>query len=195
MERRVVRIAADKVSSLLGEVWNDYVPLEMAVTGFESIPEMLRIANREDPVLVANLAVSARDMSSSLVLCLPFNALESFFTGTTARRPEEPQGTPAERRRDRDWIESTVRDTRIAVSARLPEFRASMGDLASLRPGDLLYTGLEPTTELELYVAGQRRFVAAPGRVGRNLATRVVDRVRPDPEHLIHDQREVPPAN
>lgn len=185
IERRVVRIAADKTAALLTDVWNDYVPLDLEVTGFESIPEMLRVANREDPVLVATLLVSTGDMSSMLALCLPFTTVEKFFTGSTGRRPEEPQGTPEERQLDRNTIEGTLRDSRLPVAARLPEFSVPMGALASLQPGQLLNTGLTVDTELDLYVAGQRRFVGAPGRVGQSLGVRVLDRVRPEPEDLI----------
>jgi flagellar motor switch protein FliM len=194
LERMVVQIAAERVAGMLTDVWKDYVKLNLQVSGFESIPEMLRVANREDPVLVANLLVSARDMSSLLVLCLPFSTVEKFFTGTTARRPEEPQGSPDERRADRQRIETTVRDSQIAVSARLPSFTVPMHELATLQPGGLLHTGLEPDSELELYVVGQKRFRGAAGRVGRNLAVRVVDRVRPDPEFLIAAGRDTPPA-
>ena len=65
-------------------------------------------------------------------------------------------------------------------------------ELAALQPGDIVSTGLPPTTELELYVAGQRRFFGVPGRVGQSLAVRVLDHVTPDPEDLIDAGREVP---
>ena len=185
IERQVVRIAAEKTASLLSDVWHDYVPLDLEVTGFESIPEMLRVANREDPVLVARLQVSTGEISSMVALCLPFQTVEKFFTGTSSRRPEEPQGTPEERMFDRHTIEGTLRDSRLPVAARLPEFRVPMGLLADLKPGQLLNTGLTVDTELDLLVAGQRRFVGAPGRVGQSLGVRVLDRVRPDPEDLI----------
>ena len=189
LEQKVVEIVATRVAGLLGEAWKDYVTLGLEVRTFESIPEMLRIANREDPVLVANVVVSAGEMSSLMVLCLPFNTVEKFFTGTSGRRPEEPQGTPEERILDRELIETTVRDTRVVVGARLPEFRASMRDLAALEPGAILPTGLRPDSDLELYAVGQRRFTGSPGRVGQNLAVRVHERTRPDPEFLIEGER------
>lgn len=195
IERRVVQIAAEKVSGLLAEAWKDYVELDLTVSAFETIPEMLRVANEEDPVLVANVMVTDGDMSSLLMLALPFSTVEKFFTGGSQRRTEEPQGSPEERMVDRELIESTVRDTRIALGARLPEFRVPISVLAGLEPGALLSTGLAPDTELELYAVGQRRFIGAPGRVGRNLAVRIVDRVRPDPEFLIDAGRDTSPVN
>jgi len=192
IERLVVRIVAERVAMQTSEVWRDYVKLDLAVSGFESIPEMLQVANREDPVLVANLGVTMGDMSSLLLLCLPFSSLEKFFTGTSARRPEQSGGDAEERERNRGTIETTVRDARIPVGARLPTFQMTLHELMALKPGGILSTGLPPTTELELYVAGQRRFTGVPGRVGQNLAVRVLDHVKPDPEDLIDAGREVP---
>ena len=174
------------------DVWRDYVTLDLVVSGFESIPEMLQVANREDAVLVANLEVTMGDMSSLLLLCLPFSSLEKFFTGSAARRPEQTGGNAEERERNRGTIETTVRDAHIPVGARLPSFQMTLHELMALEPGRILPTGLPPTTELELYVAGQRRFMGVPGRVGRSLAVRVLDHVKPDPDDLIDAGREVP---
>ena len=45
--------------TLLAEAWQDHVPLDLEVTGFESIPEIMLGANRDDPVLVATVQVTA----------------------------------------------------------------------------------------------------------------------------------------
>ncbi len=191
LERRVVRIVAERVAQQLSDVWRDYVRLDLAVAGFESIPEMLQVANREDPVLVANLGVTMGEMSSLILLCLPFATLEKFFTGQSARKPEPPQGSPEEREADRRLLERTVRDARVPVQARLPEVRVPLRELAALEPGSILDTGLGTDTQLDLYVAGQRRFVGSAGRSGRHLAVRIEHAVKPDPEDLIDAGRQV----
>ena len=85
IERLVVRIVAERVAHLLSDVWKDHVQLDLEVDGFESIPEMLQVANREDPVLVANIGVTMESGDSLLLLCLPFATLETFFTGKQNR--------------------------------------------------------------------------------------------------------------
>lgn len=90
LERTMVWIAAERITNLLSEIWRDHVKLDLELSRFESIPDMLQIANREDPVLVANIEVSADGMRSPLLVCLPFGVLEKFFTtsgcsGSTGR--------------------------------------------------------------------------------------------------------------
>lgn len=190
LERMVVRIAADRIALQLSEVWKDHVRLDLDVTGFESIPEMLQIANREDPVLVANIGVSIGDVSSLLLLCLPFASLEKFFTGGSNRRQQQAQGSSEERRQDRETLEGSLYGSRVTLGARLPEFRATMRELAELRPGSVLHTGLDPRAPLEVFVAGQRRFTASAGRVGQNMAVRIGDAVDPEPTQIIEPGRE-----
>jgi flagellar motor switch protein FliM len=181
IERMAVRVAADRVLTVLQEVWHDYIEMECSLVGFESIPEILRIANREDPVLVANIEVTTAETRSLLLVCLPFTVLERFFAGGTERRAAM-LGTPAEQEHNRVSADTSVRSTRVFVSARLPEFRISMRELLGLASGSVLATGVPRNAELDLNVGGQRRFGASPGRVGSSMAVKVLDELTPAPD-------------
>jgi flagellar motor switch protein FliM len=191
IERMVVRIVADRLTQQMSDAWRDYVPLDLSVNGFESIPEMLSVMNREDPVLVANMEVQVENISSICLICLPFGILERFFSGDSGRREVAVQGTPEERSTDRSHIEISVREARLNVSARLPTFNVPIKELVDLREGQVLHTGLAPDTALELLVSDQRRFVGSVGRIGQQLALRVEEPAEPEPEMSIHPSREM----
>ena len=63
----IVRTVAERISSGVREIWEDYIPLDLAVAGFESVPEILRATSGDAPVLVASIEVKAagRDGLSS----------------------------------------------------------------------------------------------------------------------------------
>ncbi len=189
-ERLIVRIVAERVAIQLSDAWRDYVKMDLEISGFESIPEMLQVANREDPVLVANIAVSLGEATSSLLLCLPFAMLEKFFTTTTNRKVQGAQGSGEERNLERRSIERVVRNAHISVEARFPDFRVPLGILASLEPGSVLNTPLGPDSELEVFVSGQKRFTGVAGKVGKKLAVRVLNTTSPEPEDVIRPGRE-----
>lgn len=170
IERMVVRLAADRVVAGVDEIWRDHVQLDLAITGFETIPEMIQVAAREDPVLVANIRVQAAGVDSVILLGLPFAALETFFTGGSERRSASIRGTTTERRQERQALEGYVRGANVLVQARLPAFTVPVHVLGRLQPGMILHSGLSPESHLEVLVAGQPRFIGASGRVGRALA-------------------------
>jgi flagellar motor switch protein FliM len=181
LERLAVRIVAERVTSLLGEIWQDYVELDLGLSGFESFPEILQAVNREDPVLVANVEVVAGQTSSLLLLCLPFAVLDKFFATADQKKVNLPPGSEKERGVSREVTESSLRATRVPISARLPEFRMSMRDLANLQVGGVLSTGIPSDTTLLVRVGEQERFTATAGRVGRRLAVRVLDTITSAP--------------
>lgn len=177
IERMAVRQVADRVSSLVAEIWQDHVDLDLNVNGFESFPEIMQAVSRDDPVLVANIEVAAAGTSSLVLICLPFSVLDKFFATSEQKRVNNTPTSDADRERYREMTESSLRATRVPVAARLPEFRMSMRDLSQIAVGSVLSTGVARDATLHVLVGGQERFRAAAGKVGRKLAVRVLDSV------------------
>jgi len=77
--------------------------------------------------------------------------------------------------------EGALRQTRIEVSARLPDFHLSMRDIAGLTAGSMLSTGIPIDSKVNLLVGSQPRFKTTAGRVGRKLAVRVLEPLSAEP--------------
>ena len=179
IERMAVRVVAERAVALLSEVWQDHVQMEMELTGFESVPEILQAEGRDDPMLVARVEVNIGGTESTLSLCLPLTVLEKFFSGGVQRRMENTSGSERERQQNRELAELSLRITSVPVSARLPDFPLTMRELAALKEGSIIHTGIGTDTELQVLISGQVRFRGAPGRVGRRLAVRVLNPTDP----------------
>ena len=175
IERLAVRGVVDRIATVLAEIWQDHVALELEVTSFESFPDMVQMANREEPVLVANIEVSVENQRSLLLLCLPFCALEDFFNSADKNRVGEMTGTEQERALSRELAEHSLRATHVDVSARLPAVEIPMRQLVGLPVGSILATGHPMDTVLDVLVSGRPRFHATVGRVGQKLAVRLLD--------------------
>lgn len=175
LEVSAVRVFADRVAQVVSEAWQELISLELDIAGFESSPEILQAGNREDPVLVSNVEVVFNGSSSNVTICLPFVALEDYFASSETRRVSTVTRSEAEVAIQRRHAEAALRQTRVPVAARLPQFRLTMRDLARLAPGHVINTGVARDTLLPLLVNGQPRFVAAVGRTGSKLAARLVD--------------------
>jgi flagellar motor switch protein FliM len=175
IERMVVRTVADRLTSGVMEIWEDYIQLDLGVAGFESVPEILRATSGAAPVLVGTILVSANGRESVISLCLPFNVLDSFFADAGLHRRASVTGSESERRSSQRLVEGSLRGTRLPVTVRLPEFRISVRALTSLQPGSVLSTGLRRASEMEVLVSGRRRYLAKPARIGRRLAVSITE--------------------
>jgi flagellar motor switch protein FliM len=175
VERLAVRMVAERVVHHVMEVWHDHVPLTLAISAFESEPEMVQWMRRDDEVLVASFSVQSDHGRGSFRICMPLGAIERFFEtsdrrGTRAARPATG-GPPA----SNPFAEATVRRMPVDVSVRMPAFDVPMRQLLALPPGTVLATGLPTDAQLEVYVCDTHRFFATPGRVGSRMAVRVLD--------------------
>lgn len=171
IERMAVRTISERVVGLVEDAWQDHIELNLEVSGFESIPEIMLGANRDDQVLVATVQVSAAGMTSLLLVCLPLPILEKFFSASREQRVDARM--VPQRAADQAVTESMLRGTRVQVAARLPEFRLSLRELSSLSVGQVLSTGVPIDAEVEVTVNGQPRFQATAGRSGRRMALRI----------------------
>ena len=175
LEQDAVRIVADRGASIVRDVWHEVMPIELNISGFEASPEILQVCAREDPVLVANIEVSATNITSLIMICLPFASLDDYFTSADTRRVSSTARSEEELRAQRRQTEKSLRATSVPVAARLPEFRLSMKDLGQLQPGSVINTGLSAHSLLSVTIAGQPRLVATAGRTGGKLAAQITD--------------------
>lgn len=175
IERLALDTVADRVVTDLMEVWWDHAQLQLAVAGFESIPEIMQAVEREVPVLVATVNAKFAGGTGVLSICLPLNVVEQFFVRSGDRKLSDPVGTETERQRTREQAEGALRLTTVTAVARLPEFRIPMRDLLRLGSGKMITTGIPTDTPLELLIGGQPRFRVQAGRVKHLRAVSVVE--------------------
>ena len=179
IERLAVRVVAERIMALVQEIWEDHVELELGLSGFESIPEIIQAAAREAPVLVTNIDASFASTTSLVSICLPLSVLEKFFVmGSSKAAAHSPRREPPGQR---VITEGALRQTRVEVAARLPDFHLSMRDIAGLTAGSMLSTGIPVDSKVNLLVGNQPRFKTAAGRVGRKLAVRVLEPLSAEP--------------
>ena len=175
VERLVVRMMIERTTGLLTDIWQDHVEIDFELSSFESIPEMVQAVSRDDPVLVASIEVSAADTSSLVLICLPFSVLDKFFSSGDHQRVKAMTGSEQERQLTREVAEQSLRQSQVDVAVRFPPFEVPLRQLLGLPIGAVISTGIPTDTQLDVLIGGQPRFRAAAGRVGNNLAVRVLD--------------------
>jgi flagellar motor switch protein FliM len=173
LERMVVKGMADRVFGLLAESWQDHLVIQPEFSGFESAPDALQIANREDNVLVANIEVRSATFSGLMTLCLPLLSLEVFLQEKPTRHSHNNRASAHERTAGKALIEQTLRATRLEMTAKFPPFLLRARDIASLQVGQVLHTGHPCDVPIEVHVRGRRRFLGALGQSRRYVGLKI----------------------
>lgn len=184
VERLAVRVVAERLMTLVGEIWDEHVSLDLALEGFESEPSAIQSAAPETPVLVARIGAYVGGVSSNLSICIPTTALDAFFADALSNGFElfARQATPAAEAAP-EAPDAIIPP--LEVAARLPEFYLPMKALLDLCAGSVLATGIPVNSKIEVLIEDQPCFRSVAGRVGENLAVRVVEHVgQPDSSPL-----------
>lgn len=179
LERTVVRGVADKVLGLVREAWADHLALAPAYSGFESIPEALQVANREDSVLISIIEVRTGPFAGPITMCIPLLSLEGFLQEKPTRHFHSVRMTAAERDAARHSIEEALRASRLEVTARFPLFQLRAGDVSRLSVGQVIHTGHSYDVPVELHIRGQSRFLGTLGQTHQCVGLRVSQAINP----------------
>lgn len=191
VERMAIRPLAERVGGALTDIWQGLVTLDVDIREFQSMPDMLKTSARDESVLLATLTVSAairgRGDTPTVVddpratgriqVVLPFAVLDQFLMNSNKRNVRDMPGTEEELARARLVAEGGLRVSRTVVAARLPEFSMTLEELAYLRVGDVVPTGISVETPLRVLVGEAERYLAVPGKVGRRMAARITAQV------------------
>ena len=186
LERTVAEGFVEKLLALLQDAWQEHIAFELAIAGFETIPDMLQVADLEDNVLVANVEVRAGEFRAQMSICIPLQCLESFLVEKGSSRARALHlGSPAQQQA----VERAVRDARVDVAVRFPLLRLSAREVAGLRPGNVIQTAQPIDGPIELHINGVRRFVGQLGQYRRMLGLRVTEPVTPARERAARGSR------
>jgi flagellar motor switch protein FliM len=179
LERMVVKGIADRAIDLLGECWREHVPMTPRQIGFEAAPDSLRVADRDDSMLVANIELRCGAFSGLLVNCLPIQAIESFLTDAPARIAGRTSEGGVE---SRAAIETTLRGARLPIVVRFPSFTLPLRAIRALVPGQTIDTGHPVDAPLAVHVAQRPHFAGLPGRARHLFGCRISHVLEPAPE-------------
>ncbi|MBT8489287.1 MAG: flagellar motor switch protein FliM [Gemmatimonadetes bacterium] len=179
LEQVIIRLATDKIAAEVALVWSDHIDLELDFARYESARELIDMTGRDEDVLVATLRVEFEEVKGIIHVALPFPVLEPFISPTEATpRLSAPNTSPAERAVERHRIEGLVRRASIGVSARLPQLRMTLGELAALEPGDFLTTTASTADPVEVLVSGVPRFQGRQGRLGPRMGVQITESIQ-----------------
>jgi flagellar motor switch protein FliM len=179
LESAVVRGVSDKVWDLVQEAWADHLAFQPGYTSFESSPDALQIANREDNVLVGNIEVRSGPFAGLITTCIPLLSLESFLQEKPTRHFHSVRMSATERDTARRTIEDALRAARLEVRARFPLFHLQARDVGRLEVGQVIHTGHSSDVPVELHVRGQRRFLGSLGQSRRYVGLRISQALHP----------------
>lgn len=134
-EMRVILMLLERIFKAMVEAWNPVMSLEFEYMHSEINPQFANIVSPTETVVVSRFMVELDGGGGHIHLTMPYSMIEPI-------REQLDAGVQSDRvERDDRWIEvlrEDVLDAEVVLRAMLGERQISVGELSTLRPGDVI---------------------------------------------------------
>jgi len=161
IEQNVIDSVVKLMLDGLSDTWRAITPLQFAVRGRETRPQMLQVSGSNEVVVMIAFDMRIGAARGRMNLCLPASLIEavgSHFGQAWRRQEREPNGI------EKAWIQENLSRVAMPVTALL-EARLRTSELVTLRAGDVITLGVRAESPIELRVGETRKFT---GRLTRH---------------------------
>jgi len=174
IERAVMSKVIRKIFADLEKSWLNMVPIKIEEKSFETNPQFIQIIPSGETVIVVSMQMKIFKTTGLLTICYPYVSLEPVLVKLSAQ----------------NWIDATKKKSiegstesnkknlqRVGVDVELilASARLKMKEFLNLKLGDIIATDTSITSEAELLVAGQKKFLCRPGLFGKKRAGQIID--------------------
>ncbi len=161
IENGLLNTILGRIIEELRETWENVKEIDFRIYETESNPFLLQIVPPNEPIVLLSFETMMGDYSGMVNLCIPFKVIEpimpefsqSSWFGATGRRA----GQDGENR-----ILDNMQDAEVELAGILAQTPLSLADILSLRPGDIIDTGVDYRSPVILTVEGRGKFRGIP---------------------------------
>lgn len=170
------RLLSRIVEIIMGEwcsFWRDLLDLRPALLGHESNGDFVQACPRDTMVLVLGVEVQIGELSGQVQFCFPVATLDSLLVKlnseikTTASGVACPATTPK-------W-NPALDHVKIKITAKVPNLQLTAGELANLKPGNVLMLTQGTISQARIYLAKKPKFLATVGTQNGRWAAKIVE--------------------
>ncbi|MDR2355406.1 MAG: flagellar motor switch protein FliM [Clostridiales Family XIII bacterium] len=185
IELALIRRILQDIAHTYEAAWEKVIRLAYQHERLETSPQFVQIAQTGDSVAAVGLDVRIGGESGKMSFCLPHSSVEPIAKHLNTRM-WYAAATVAESSPERsERIRARLYRTPIPLSASFNETEASVGDILTLRAGDVIRLGHKLGEPVRVSVAHIPKFRASLGERGSRRALRLTEILKsenPDPD-------------
>jgi flagellar motor switch protein FliM len=174
IEQAVMRGIVEHALADLRGAWRSIADLRFKYSRLEVEADFVQIAPSSEIVIVVSFDVNIGMHSYLMNLCFPTFALEDVLTRLNRQQVTTVASTSPERMRENLMLmKQQIAHTHLPVVAELGKAAITVGELLSLKVGDVIRMNEKINQEIELSIAGKRKLAARPGSIDGKKAVRI----------------------
>lgn len=167
----LMRRVFDALVEALSGVFNDHTGVTLAVESVDQSGETTYVEQPSEPTLALTMEARLGRLSTTMVLLLPYTAVEPLLARFSGR---DDVGEQARDPRSAEAVRAGVARVDVTVRAEVADRRMRIADVLALQPGDIVKLGAPAGSDVTLFAEDVPVHRAKPGRSGNRRAVQIV---------------------
>ena len=169
IEQNVIDSVVKLLLDGLSDTWRALTPLQFAVRGRETRPQMLQVSAANEVVVMIAFDMRIGTARGMMNLCLPASLVEAVgahFGQAWHRQRREPNDV------EKTWLRENLQRVPMQLTALL-EARLRTSELVALQAGDVLTLGVRADEPVQIQVGDTRKFTGRLTRHAGHVGVRI----------------------
>jgi flagellar motor switch protein FliM len=172
IELRLVSRITNLFLNEMKHAWENVLVLELSIDRVESNPQLVQIIPANEVIVLISFELTVGEMRGMMNLCIPYNSIERVSNKLTSNNwisyARKPPSLESMQR-----IGNRISKAPVEVVVELATTRITTADMLELRVGDIIASEKDINAPLLVYIEGQPKFLASPGKYKGRKAIRI----------------------
>lgn len=172
IETETSTVFANRILTSFRDSFEKTIQFTPKVDAVDFNPQFVMVASPNEAALFITLEVKLREVSGTVVICLPYLILESFIPYLDLKQwfmhAQKKSVSEME-----DIVKTHLGNTKLNLICKLGTCEISLRDLLRLQVGDCIRLDKPKESMLDLQVAGLDKFSVQPGLSGKRIAIKI----------------------
>jgi len=174
IEQAVIEHVVQGFLADFAESWRNVVEVRPRLEGIETNPLFVQGLAENEMVVTVSFKVSIGDAVGKMRLCLPYLVLEPVLPNLSAQQ-WFASGSSGGVKSGREALAGHLRAVPVGVRVLLGSANLEVNELLDLTIGDVVRLEQRVASPLHVVVGGRPKFLAWPGRLGREVAIEIAE--------------------
>lgn len=172
IELLLLKRVMKKVVEIIAEAWEDVIFLTPRLEKIETNSQFAQIVSPNETVTLMTLSLTVGEAEGFINICIPHMVLEPVLNKLSTKLWFSLTSRPVTEE-DRETIKHKIENTKVPVIAELGRTVLNVGEILSLRRGDVFALDDTADSELKIKVGPYTKFEGKAGKSKKRLAVKI----------------------
>lgn len=166
-----------KFINLLKEPWGNIIEIKPKLERIETNSQFAQIVSPSESIALITLSLKIGEIEGMVNICIPHVVIEPILASLSSRLWFSTSGKKEISEVEKKALEKNISKSKVTINTVIGRSVITIGELLTLRPGDVVLLDKLVEEPFELYVGNELKFFGKPGIKNKKIALRITDTV------------------